>query len=279
MRLLYTLFTLAIGGYGVYWIADKNPDLKNRAETLLNFRTTNALEMRYDARQIMDNHSRELLKEKGARFLEPELKFFPYLLMEVKYCDANHQTKEGLILWDMTDGEMVIDTQTWEKTHGFADCMNSRAQEYELNLLQILSEEGGSAELTTIQSKLGAKPAVVELMLKSCANKNLIIGDSESRYRIHLERPKLQTVARTSWHQQLTTRPHKRAERAKSHFSQNQIKSIAKMAFGTHFAIRKATEIFLPIHRIVVQGPEGTIATHHFNAVSGRKLPPAPFYQ
>lgn len=115
MRLLYTLFTLAAGGYGLFWIADKNPELKNKAEEFIDFRTTNALEIRYDAQQIMDNQSRELLKKKGTRFLEPELKFFPYLLMEVKYCDVRQNTRESLILWDLTEGEMVVDTKTLKK--------------------------------------------------------------------------------------------------------------------------------------------------------------------
>ena len=190
MRLLYTLFTLAVGGYGLYWVADKNPDLKHKAEEILDFRTTSALELRYSAQQIMDNHSRDLLKEKGARFLEPELKFFPYLLMEVKYCDAKNLTKESLILWDLTDGEMVIDTHTWEKTHGFADCIGSKAQEHELKILNILSRRGGSADLGTLQAKLGVDLPVMEMMLKSCIKKNLIIPTDSDQYRIHLQNPK-----------------------------------------------------------------------------------------
>ncbi|NGX47950.1 MAG: hypothetical protein K1000chlam3_01335, partial [Chlamydiae bacterium] len=35
MRLLYTLFTLAVGGCGLYWLADKNPELKQKAEEFL----------------------------------------------------------------------------------------------------------------------------------------------------------------------------------------------------------------------------------------------------
>lgn len=279
MRLLYTLFTLAVGGYGLFWALEKNPELKHKAEELLDFRTTSALELRYDAHQVMDHHSRELLKEKGARFLEPELKFFPYLLMEVKYCDSENQTKESLILWDLTDGEMVVDTKTWEKTHGFADCIASKAQEHELKILGILSKSEGSASLETLQTKLGVDLPVLEMMLKSCLRKNLIIPTDLGDYRIHLQNPKLRTIPETIWHEQLTTRSQKRAQRAKGHFQKRQIEKMAKMAFGQHFSIRKSTEIYLPIHRIVVQDPEGAIRTHHFNALSGEELPPAPFYQ
>jgi hypothetical protein len=279
MRLLYTLFILAVGGYGLYWVTDKNPELKSKAEELIDFRTTSALELRYDAHQVMDTHSRRLLQEKGARFLDPELKFFPYLLMEVKYCDAKQETKESLILWDLTDGEMVTDTKTWEKTHGFADCIGSKAQEHEFQILSVLYASGGSADLSTIQKTLGVEMPILEMLLNSCRKKNLIIGQSGSRWRIHLENPRLQRTPETKWRDQLTTRPQKRAQRAKGYFRSSQIEKMAKIAFGNHFSIRKSTEIYLPIHRIVVQDPDGVITTHHFNAVSGLELPPAQFYQ
>lgn len=279
MRLLYTLFTLAVGGYGIYWATDKHPELKSKLEELVDLRTTNALELRYDAQQVMDHHNRELLKEKGARFLEPELKFFPHLLMEVKFCDLAQNTREGLILWDMTDGEMVIDTKTWEKTHGFADCMGVRAQEHELKVLNALAANGGSANETLLQQTLGVDLPVLEIMLSGCHKKNLILKSAKGQWRIHLENPRLRIIAETIWHEQLTTRPQKHAQRAKGHFRQGQIEKMAKLAFGEHFSIRKSTQIFLPIHRIVVQDPDGVIRTHHFNAVNGFALPPAPFYQ
>ena len=67
--------------------------------------------------------SKELLKDTDHVFLEPTLKFVPYLLMDVKYIRTQDKTGEGVILWGLVDGEMVINTGTWEKTHGFTDCI------------------------------------------------------------------------------------------------------------------------------------------------------------
>lgn len=279
MRLIYTLFSLVTCGYGLYWVAEKNPDLKHKAEEFLDFRSLSAFEMRYSAQQIMDRNSRDLLAEKGARFLDPELKFYPHLLMEVKDCDPSGNTKESLILWDMSDGEMVIDTHSWEKSHGFADCMSSKAQEHDLKILKILSDNGGACDLATLQTQLKTESTTLEMVLRNTVKKNLIVSTADRKYRIHLEKPKIQTVAQTRWHEPLTTKTHKRSERAKGFYTQSQIEKLAKMAFGEHFSIRKSTEIFLPIHRIVVQDPEGAVQTYHYNAVSGTKLPKAPFYQ
>ncbi len=278
MRLLYTLFTLAAGGYGLFWLAEKNPELKQRAEEVLDFRTTNALECRFDATQIMEANQKTLLKEKGARYLDPELKFFPFLLMEIKYLDAKNKTKESLILWDLTDGEMVLNTKSWEKTHGFADCIVSRIQPAEFNILRILSTKGG-CDLSTILEKIEVEMPTLEILLRSCMKKNLVIPIGPNKYRLHLENPKLTGAPETKLQEQLTTRPHKRAQRASNHFSPSQIERIAKVAFGENFSIRTKTEIYLPVHRIIVQNPDGAMRTHHFNALNGTELPPAPFYQ
>lgn len=277
MRLLYTLFTLAVSGYGLFWLAEKNPDLKTKAEEILDFRTTQALEVRYTAAQIMGSEEVNLLKSKGARFLEPELKFYPYLLLEVKYSERG-KTKEGHILWDLTDGEMVLDTKTWEKTHGFADCILSGAKENEYLVLHLIAEKG-TLDIPSIQSRLSLEPPVTLALLRSCEKKNLIIGNGADRYRLHLENPLLPPLPQTKLYEQLTTRAHKRATRASKHFSSSQVERSIRYAFGPEFSIRTSTEIYLPIHRLVIQNPDGAVRTYHFNALTGQELPPARFYQ
>lgn len=278
MRILSTLISLAVGGYGLYWMAEKNPDLKTKAEEMLDFRTTSALETRFGFEQIQEAHQRRLLKEKGTRYSLPELKFYPYLLLEVKYSEKG-RTKEGIVLWDLTDGEMVLDTRTWEKTHGFADCILNSAGSHEIQVLHALSEKGGTADLSALRSKLDLELPVLEMVIRSCLKKNLILSNGANRYRLHLANPNLTTSPDTKLHEPLTTRAHKRATRAKRHFSKGQVERIAKLAFGEEFSIRTTTEIFLPIHRIVVEHPDGALRTFHFNALTGQELPAAPFYQ
>ena len=82
---------------------------------------------------------KELLKDTEHTFLNPTLKFHPYLLMEVKYSRGKEKTGEGLILWSLVDGEMVINTNLWEKTHGFADCIMAGADKDDYKVIKTLS--------------------------------------------------------------------------------------------------------------------------------------------
>lgn len=279
MRLLMTLLTLAISGYGFFWMTDKHPDLKQKAEELLNFRSTTALETRFDSSQVMETYQKKLLKEKGSRYLDPTLKFFPHLLLEVKYCDSKKRTKEGFILWDLTDGEMVLNTKTWDKTHGFADCILTNVNSNEIRLLHVFADQGGTCETVTLLKKARIDLPILEILLRSCLKKNLITSLGDNKYRLHLEDPKLIVTPETKLHEQLTTHPHKGVERATKNFSRAQVERLIKMSFGESFSVRSATELYLPVHRIAIQKPDGSVRTAHFNALTGKELPPSSFYR
>jgi hypothetical protein len=279
MRLLFTLISLAAGTYGYFWLVDKNPDVKERVEELIDFRTTTALETRFDSAQVMETHNKKLLKEKGARFLEPSLRYFPHLLLEVKYCDSKRRTKEGYILWDLTDGEMVLNTKSWDKTHGFADCILTSANSGELKLLHLIADQGGSCEVSALSKKCEVELPVLEILLKSCIKKNLIASMGENKYRLHLENPNLVVNPETKLHEHLTTCSLRRVERAQKNFSRSQVERLIKLAFGEGFSVRTATEIYLPVHRIVIQKADGSIRTAHYNALTGKELPPSSFYR
>ena len=91
------------------------PQMKNKTLDFLHSKQFKTLEVRYSAEAIMDAHKRELLKDNEQVFLEPSLKFHPYLLMEVKYTANQDKTGEGVILWSLVDGEMVINTNFWKR--------------------------------------------------------------------------------------------------------------------------------------------------------------------
>jgi hypothetical protein len=119
------------------WAWNFSPSFRTKIEDFFSANTFQTLEVRYSAETIMDRHKKELLKDNEHVFLAPSLKFYPYLLMEVKYNRSYDKTSEGVILWGLVDGEMVINTSTWEKTHGFRDCIASNATRQEFRIFKI----------------------------------------------------------------------------------------------------------------------------------------------
>jgi hypothetical protein len=275
MRLATLLICFVIVGLGGFWTWVYVPGVRSKIEDYFSSGTFQTLEVRYSAESIMDAHRKELLKDGDHVFLEPRLKFVPYLLMDVKYNRSQEKTGEGLILWGLVDGEMVINTGTWEKTHGFTDCIASNATRQEFKIINALASKGGSWDREGLSKFLNIENNILDTWVDACRKKSLIVQSGNS-YRLHLQNPKLQVIPETKLDQWLVTKSTKHALRVKKRYRSSQIENIARAAFGNDFAIRKTTEIFLPVYSIVVQNPDGTQMTTYWNALNGKRLATTP---
>lgn len=271
MRTVIFVLIIATLMMGSYWSWNYQPKLRTRIEDLLSSSTFQTLEVRYSAESIMEAHRKELLKDNDHVFLDPTLKFIPYLLMDVKYIRAHDRTGEGVILWGLLDGEMVINTGTWEKTHGFTDCITSNATRQEFKIINALASHGGAWDRDGLSKFLNIENNILDSWIDNCRKKSLIVQNGNI-YRLHLQNPKLQVVPETKLDQWLVTKPTKHAQRVKKRYRASQIENVAKAAFGNDFAIRKTTEIFLPVYSIVVQNPDGSQMTTYWNALNGKRL-------
>lgn len=272
MRFLSTLIVLGGLGYAAWHFSDSQPDLKNKAlEMIHTAGTFHTLEARFTARQIMDNERFALLKDEKHRYSEPSLRFHPYLLMEVKFTNRDYETEEGIILWDLIEGEMVLDTRSWEKTHGFADCINANADRYEYKILTTIAENGGRADRQTLMHALSLESHLFEAWIDRARKKKLVVQHG-NHYQIHLHKPVVSVHPSTFIATPLVTKSSKHSERISRRYSPSQIKKAAEAAFGTDFAIRSTRDVFLPIYTITVQNPDGSLHTTHWNALNGKQV-------
>ncbi len=271
MRSATLLFLCLILGLGAYVSWVYFPNFRTKIEDYMSAGTFQTLEVRYSAEVIMDAHRKELLKDGDHVYLSPKLKFVPYLLMEVKYNRTQDKTGEGVILWGLVDGEMVINTSTWEKTHGFTDCIASNATRQEFKIINALASKGGVWDREGLSRFLNIENHILDSWIDSCRNKSLIVQSGNS-YRLHLQNPKLQVIPETRLEQWLVTKATKKAVRVKKRYRSSQIEYIARAAFGNDFAIRKTTEVFLPVYSITVQNPDGSQMTSYWNALNGKRI-------
>ncbi len=271
MKLLFFFFIVGCLGYGAFRALDKHPDLTATLEEWLPSSEFNTLEVRYTAEQIMESHKGELLKSGRHKYLETETKFYPYLLMEVKYSVSAKKTEESLILWDLSDGEMVLNTKGWEKTHGFGDCLTARTGKREFSVIRLLAKKGGSCNREDIINSLHLENETLDALIDSLKRKQLLVATG-NKYRLHLENPNLKVIPVTQMHERLVTKPTKRSKKISKRFSFSQVETLTKAAFGDDFAIRHTTDVYLPVHCIVVQNPDGSLHTSLWNALNGKKI-------
>lgn len=266
------LFLLLVTGTGTFWVWNFLPHVRDKIESRLGASFFQTLEVRYRAETIMEAHKKELLKDGLHAFLEPDLKFIPYLLMDVKYKRTEEKTGEGVILWDLVDGEMVINTSTWEKTHGFTDCIAANTTRQEFKIINALASRNGCWDREGLSKFLNIENHILDNWVDRCRSKSLIVQNG-NQYRLHLQNPKLQVIPETRLEQWLVTKQTKHAQRVKKRYRKAQIETTAKAAFGDDFAIRKTAEVFLPVYSITVKNPDGSMMTSYWNAVNGKRIP------
>jgi hypothetical protein len=273
MRIVIYLSLLLLIGLAGFWSWINFPQARNRVIDFLHSKNFKTLEVRYSAESIMEAHRKELLKDGEHIFLEPSLKFHPYLLMQVKYSSPQDQTGEGMILWSLIDGEMVINTSLWEKTHGFSDCINAGADKSDYKIIKALSSHNNYLDRESLKKTLNIEDQTLSGWLENCQKKNLIVQQSSNNFRLHFQNPRLNVNPETKIDQWLVTKQFKNKSMIPEKYRASQIEYTAKAAFGTDFAIRKTTEVYLPVYSIVVQNPDGSLMTTYWNALNGKKLP------
>ncbi|MCI5051598.1 MAG: hypothetical protein MRY21_00495 [Simkaniaceae bacterium] len=272
MRLISSIVFIGmlVGGY--VWVSKKKPEWKNRVMELINSGSFHTLEARFTPQQIMDQHKRTLLKDEHHKYLPSKVKFYPYLFMEVKYTDYRHaHTGEGIILWDLMDGEKLINTKNWEKTHGYGDCIKAGVEKSEFKILNLLAQRGGALDREGLSRALHIENDILDAWIDACRKKKLVVQNG-NLYRLHLQQPRLNVLPETIVEDRLVTKSYKNAERLARRFSPSQIRRIAEAAFGNDFAIRNMVTIYLPVYCITVLNPDGSEHTSYWNALNGKEL-------
>lgn len=272
MRFLSYLLGLSLVVGGGLWLWKEKPEVHSFISQYISSGEFLTLEAHYTPDQLMERERKNLLKDSKYTYLDPQLQFYPYSLFEVKYTKANEKTAEGLLLWSLDDGELVLDTTSWETTHGFEDCINSQADKNDFKLLRSLARaRNNTLDREKLLKDLHIEGDFLDNLIDSCRKKRLIVQQGNS-YRLHFNEPRLTNIPETKIDQWLVTKPYKNATCVPKKYSVSQIEDIAKAAFESDFTVRNVSEVYLPVYSITVQNPDNSILTTHWNALNGKRI-------
>jgi len=273
MRKLIKLALICSVLAGGVWLWNTQPDIR---ESILQYVENGdflTLEARYTPEQIINTHRKELLSDSKHKIQDYSTRFSPYLYIEAKYTGSNKRTQEGIILWSLVDGEMVLNTETWEKTHGFRDALLVDASRNEFKILNALAKNGGSMSRDQLQKELHLEFDIFEPWIDSAREKHLIVQKG-NELQLHFQNPKFYVKPQTQLGQWFVSKTYNHAQRIPKYFSTYQIEKLAKAAFGSDFTIRSIREVALPIYTIEVLNPDGSIHTSYWNALNGMRISP-----
>lgn len=272
-KLVWFLLIFALGcGWWLWREQTVVDNLKDRLLAYVDNQDISTLESKFTPEQIMEARRAELIGQDKRTWQEAVYKYYPYLLLDVKYTE-DQKSREGVLLWGLVNGEMVLNTETWETTHGFKDCLECQANRNDFKIMQILARNQGSASIETLQKELHVERETLEPWIESVKQKHLVVQKGLI-LQLHFENPKLLVLPQTQIKQQLVSKPSSNAQKTARNYSRNQILEIAKAAFGDNFKVRSEQEVYLPVYGLQVLNPDGSTSSSDWNAITGQRIYP-----
>ncbi len=275
-RFTFRLLLLALFAgcsFGIWWAWENNPALSSWKDNIFHYIDNPeiaTLESKFTPEQIMNAHRQELLDNEKKTYLEPVYKYYPYMLFDVKYTD-DRKTREGVVLWGLKDGEIVLNGDTWDTTHGFKDCLDCQANRNDLRVIQALALRQGSLSMDDLQKELKVEREVLEPWIESAKQKHLIVQSGQLLH-LHFENPRFLVMPQTRLKQNLVSKPIANGQKETKSFTRGQIVNLAHAAFGSDFTIRSEKEVFLPVYRLEVLNPDGSVSASEWNALTGQRI-------
>lgn len=267
-RPIAMLIVAAAIGFGAYTLWEGNPNMRSAIGQYIDNGEIKTLEVRYTPEKVMETFGKELLSDGERTFQKAELKFQPHALFNIKYTSADKKTKEGVLLWSLVDGEMVVDCDRWETTHGFEDAINAQANRNDFKILHALEKAKGRLPIELLQKELHVEQDLFVSWLDAAKEKHLIVQQG-NEILLHFQNPRLFVTPQTKLSQSLVSKPYNHAQKVSRCYSPSQIEKVARAAFGQDFTIRTQEVIFLPLYSIDILNPDGSTRTVDFNAITG----------
>lgn len=268
------LFSLLIIGWA--WHNAQIANWKDQVLQYVDNRDIVILEARFLPEQIIEAQQQEFSSNDKRTLQHTILKYYPYLLLDVKYSDNTSRTREGVLLWGLNDGEMVLNTELWETTHGFRDCLECQATRTDFKILHALARHQNSMTIEELQKELHVEREVLNSWIEGAKKKHLIVQKA-NLLQLHFENPKLLVTPQTKIKQLLVSKPLVNGHKIPKTYTHNQIINITQAAFGNDFKIRNEQEIFLPVYSLEILNPDGSVQTAEWNALTGQRIIPHYF--
>lgn len=269
--IIILVLLLVVGGWWI-WQNDTWINWKDRILQYVDNRDIVTLEARFLPEQIIEAHRQELVGNEKRTIQNTVLKYYPYLLLDVKY-PADQKTREGVLLWGLNDGEMVLNTESWDTTHGFRDCLECQATRNDFKVMQTLARRLDGVPVEDLQKELRIEREVLNEWIENGKQKHLIIQKG-NLLQLHFENPRLLVTPQTKIKQHLVSKPLGDGQKMPRNYSRSQIVGITQAAFGNDFTIRSEQEIFLPVYSLEILNQDGSVQISEWNALTGQRIIP-----
>jgi hypothetical protein len=267
-RLLSLGFFVALG-VGIFWCYQHFDRLQNVAPSFDHEGVIETFETVYLPDEVMVKHA-HLLPTKQHSFGTATLFFSPHLLIQGKYSPDGRSSQPASMIWDLTVGELILDTNGFDHTQGFADCLMSEANADDFRILHTLTKKGALSKEHLVND-LGGDDSMICDRIESLKKRHLVIVANDI-VRLHVESPLLKVEPITVITKPFVTRQCSSGICLSTVYSKSDIEGLVREAFGPDLAIRSSRIIYVPTYEIQINNPDGSLRKTYWNGMSNKEM-------
>ncbi len=270
LRLFSTLSSLALLISGGFFALEYHPEWKTTITSLLDS-PVQSLTPKYDIQHALNMLEPTLRSQQYILAQQTKTEHLPLAILSVKY-PFQETTKEGIEIWDLVCGEMILHADVWDQSHGLSECLTQWVTSDEFSILVTLAQLKGSLSLNALAEKLSVEPERLVQILQKCMHKHLIL-EKNGNYKIHMHNPILKVPPETVVHSQLTIEKKNVTNKLPKKHSVHKVSKTAEALFGPGFHVKEHAEAFLPIYVFTIKSADGSLSQRYFNSFNGKEMP------
>jgi hypothetical protein len=221
---------------------------------------------------VLEERLAHAFQQKGMRMLKKgQVYYAPFLYIKGEYRPS--QIGRQQLLWCLTTGELVLNTQNWKKTQGMRTLLSHRIAESEMAVLNELASFGGKQHEKQLLTRLGLSVPLFQNSCKNLQNYQLISYEAPY-YKLNMPRSHFFVCPQTEWWDGpkfTQTTPSGRLIPA-TYNKEQVLHLIEQGLFGKGFYVLSSQVIYLPLYAFQVKTKEGQIVSASWNSLSGRLL-------
>lgn len=207
-----------------------------------------------------------------------ELAFVPHTLMNVRFSQEDPVKKsmvsrEGEILWNLSSGEMVLNTATWSCSKGLRECLLLKAGRHDVSVMQALANLGGATSKESLARALSVKNVRADKVIKSCQKKKLIFSTGNQIGSHFQPLQPMQGCTTEIVSSPVWLKKPRKAALVSPQFSEDRISNLVEMIFGDNFLILSKDVVYVPVYKVFIIAKDQSERIEYINAVTGK-----PFY-
>lgn len=181
--------------------------------------------------------------------------YVPHIVVEIKVVNQRQEVETIHQLWDLSDGEVVLNTGKWKKTKGLEDLMMSNIDNNTYRIALALAHKDMPMTTEDISKETGIDLQEVRIAIEKSKSLDVFFVNN-NEVRLAINSPILPDFPATDNISLLLSTVNYASKNAKIkeevHKEEKIIELLNKKLFGNNYKVKSIKKLYIPVTQVII---------------------------